>query len=72
MDPIVWGLGYHRALFLGLCNGIDPIHVDVGELKQTVASLKCSLQDEEKRATLLRERLERYIAHVAIVPESGV
>ena len=32
---------------------------DVGELKQTVASLKCSLQDEEKRSTLLRERLER-------------
>ena len=34
---------------------------DVGELKQTVASLKCSLQDEERRATLLRERLERYM-----------
>ena len=34
---------------------------DIGELQQTVTSLKCSLGDEERRATLLRERLERYM-----------
>ena len=32
---------------------------DIGELKQTVASLKCSLEDEERRAVLLQQRLER-------------
>ena len=32
---------------------------DVGEMKETVASIKSSLEDEERRATLLKEQLER-------------
>lgn len=42
---------------------------DVGGLKQTVASLKSSLEDEEKRTTLLREQLQRYadiVVHVYV------
>ena len=32
---------------------------EVGEMKETVASLKSSLEDEERKAALLREQLER-------------
>ena len=33
----------------------------VGELKQTVSSLRCALEEEERRATVLGEQLKRYV-----------
>ena len=37
----------------------QQLAADIGELKQTVASLRCSLEEERGGASLLRERLER-------------
>ena len=45
---------------------------DLSELKETVSRLKHSLEEQEKRGTLLRDQLERYRIELMITSRKSV